>query len=77
VDDWVATIGSANMDMRSFKLNFEINAFVFDPRLCDDMARQFTLDLEAATQVTREWDRHMGLARRLVRGIARLLSPLL
>jgi cardiolipin synthase len=77
VDDWVATVGSANMDMRSFKLNFEINAFVFGQRLCDDLARQFTADLEDATQVTKEWDRRMGLARRLVRGIARLLSPLL
>jgi len=77
VDDWVATVGSANMDMRSFKLNFEINAFIFGPRLCEDLARQFTVDLQAATPVTREWDRRMGLARRLVRGIARLLSPLL
>jgi cardiolipin synthase A/B len=77
VDDWVATVGSANMDMRSFKLNFELNAFVFGPRLCQDMARQFTLDLQAAGEVTQERDKRMGLARRLVRGIARLLSPLL
>jgi cardiolipin synthase len=77
VDDWVATVGSANMDMRSFQLNFEINAFVFGQRLCDDLAKQFLADLEEATQVTKEWDRRMGLARRLVRGIARLLSPLL
>jgi cardiolipin synthase len=77
VDEWVATIGSANMDMRSFKLNYEINAFVFGPRLCQDVARQFTVDLGAASEVTKEWERRMGLFRRLVRGIARLLSPLL
>jgi cardiolipin synthase len=71
------TIGSANMDMRSFKLNFELNAFVFGPRLCQDVARQFALDLEAATEVTKNWDKRMGLAHRLVRGVARLLSPLL
>lgn len=77
VDEWVATIGSANMDMRSFKLNFELNAFVFGSRLCQEIARQFALDLEAASEVTRDWEKHMGLARRLVRGVARLLSPLL
>jgi cardiolipin synthase len=77
VDEWVATIGSANMDMRSFKLNFELNAFVFGSRLCQDVARQFALDLKAASEVTRDWERHMGLARQLVRGVARLLSPLL
>jgi cardiolipin synthase len=77
VDDWVATIGSANMDMRSFNLNYEINAFVFGQRLCQDVAAQFTVDLAAATEVTKEWDKRMGLPRRLVRGVARLLSPLL
>jgi cardiolipin synthase A/B len=77
VDDWVATVGSANMDMRSFKLNFELNAFVFGSRLCRDVARQFAVDLEAATEITQGWDRRMGLLRRLVRGTARLLSPLL
>lgn len=73
VDNWVATIGSANMDMRSFKLNFEINAFIFGPRL----AGNFAVDLQAATEATQEWEQRMGLARQLVRGIARLLSPLL
>ena len=52
VDDWVATIGSANMDMRSFKLNFELNAFIFGQRLCHDVAHQFAVDLDAATEVS-------------------------
>jgi cardiolipin synthase A/B len=77
VDDWVATVGSANMDMRSFNLNYELNAFVFGSGLCQDVARQFALDLEAAKEVTRDWERRMGLGRQLVRGVARLLSPLL
>lgn len=77
VDDWVATVGSANMDMRSFTLNYETNAFVFSKPLCDDMARQFEADLASASEVTRDWDRRMGTARQLVRGVARLLSPLL
>jgi len=77
VDDWLATVGSANMDMRSFRLNFELNAFVFGARVCQDVAEQFALDLEAADEVTKDWERRAGLARRLVRGIARLLSPLL
>jgi cardiolipin synthase A/B len=77
VDKWVATIGSANMDMRSFNLNFELNAFVFDARLCQDIANQFVVDLEVATEVTIEAERHVSLVRRLTRAIARLLSPML
>jgi cardiolipin synthase A/B len=77
VDDWVATIGSAIMDMRSFKLNFELNAFIFGRQVCQGVASHFCLDLEAATEVNKEWERRMGLGRRLLRGIARLLTPLL
>ncbi len=77
VDDWAATVGSANMDMRSFNLNFELNAFVFDARLCDDMAAHFDTDLETASEVTLERERRVGVTRRLLRGAARLLSPML
>jgi cardiolipin synthase len=77
VDEWVTTIGSANMDMRSFNLNFELNVFVFGRQLCQDIGNQFCLDLKAATEVRGEWERRTGLGRRLVRGFARLLSPLL
>lgn len=77
VDEWVATIGSANMDMRSFNLNFELNAFMFDATLCRDMAHRFGLDLGLAAEVTAESERRAGVLLRLVRAIARLLSPLL
>jgi cardiolipin synthase A/B len=77
VDDWVATIGSANMDMRSFNLNFELNAFVFDPGLCRDITNQFTLDLKLAIEVTRAAERRTPLATRLAHATARLLSPML
>lgn len=77
VDEWLATIGSANMDMRSFTLNFELNAFVFGSALCRELARQFEVDLGAALEVTSERERRRGLGRRLARALARLLSPLL
>lgn len=77
IDEWVATIGSANMDMRSFNLNFELNAFLFDATICDTLARQFGVDLNLASEITIESERRAGVLLRLVRAIARLLSPLL
>jgi cardiolipin synthase len=77
VDDWVATIGSANMDLRSFKLNFELNAFLFDSGICQTLASHFETDLERALEVTKAMERRVSLGRRLLRGIARLTSPLL
>ncbi|MCA9542542.1 MAG: cardiolipin synthase, partial [Myxococcales bacterium] len=48
VDDWVASVGSANMDLRSFHLNFELNAFVYGEAFVRDLAEQFERDLEHA-----------------------------
>lgn len=77
VDEWVVTIGSANMDMRSFNLNFELNAFIFGCELCRIVGAQFAVDLLAAREVTLEAAREVGIGRRLLHALARLLSPLL
>ena len=77
VDSWMGTIGSANMDMRSFRLNFELNAFVYERALCDQMARQFELDLAQASEYTLESAAKTPYPSRLAQQSARLMSPLL
>ncbi|MCB9728620.1 MAG: cardiolipin synthase [Deltaproteobacteria bacterium] len=77
VDEWVATVGSANMDIRSFRLNFELNAFVFGTRVSRELASQFLEDLAHALPVDAEAHRAPPYVRRLILSGARLLSPLL
>ncbi len=77
VDSWLATVGSANMDMRSFHLNFELNAFVFEEAFVDRLADQYRSDLADALEVTADEIRAWTLTRRLAYQGARLLSPLL
>lgn len=77
VDSWVATVGSANMDMRSFQLNFELNALVFGASFADQLAGQFRMDLEQATPVDNDRYLHPSPPRQLLHATARLLSPLL
>ena len=77
VDDWVGTIGSANMDMRSFHLNYELNAFVYGTEFCEQLAKQFLHDLESARETTLDEEESTKLTARLVRAGARMLSPLL
>ncbi|MGK2856859.1 MAG: cardiolipin synthase [Thermoanaerobaculia bacterium] len=77
VDSWMGTIGSANMDMRSFRLNFELNAFVYDRALCEEMARQFKLDLAQASEYTKESVTATSYPQKLAQQSARLFSPLL
>lgn len=73
VDDWVACVGSANMDLRSFHLNFELNAFVFGQEFVLQLAQQFERDLESATEM-RELPKGWKIA---LGNIGRLFSPLL
>jgi cardiolipin synthase len=77
VDDRVAAIGSANMDVRSFYLNYEVTALFYDRRLTLDLAEVFTRELARSLEVRPESRRNLPLPRRLGEGFARLLSPLL
>jgi cardiolipin synthase len=77
VDDRVAAIGSANMDVRSFYLNYEVTALFYDRRLTLELAEVFTRELARALEVRPESRRQLSLPRRLGEGLARLLSPLL
>lgn len=77
IDHWMATVGSANLDVRSFYLNYELNAFVFDRPLVETMATQFMRDLADATRRNLADEDNLPLWRRLAQQSARLLSPLL
>ncbi len=77
VDHELASIGTSNMDMRSFHLNFEVNAFLFRTKSTQKLVAEYLNDLEYAKQLelTSFGKRHIGL--RLIESTARLLSPLL
>ncbi len=77
VDDRWATVGSANMDIRSFQLNFEVNAAIYGPAFAEQLAVLFQRDLTQARQVTLEDLRKRTLPRRMAEGMARVLSPVL
>jgi cardiolipin synthase len=77
VDDAWATVGSANMDIRSFQLNFEVNAVVYGPAFATQLAQLFQRDLAHAHQVTLEELAHKTLRSRMAEGIARVMSPVL
>ncbi|MCR5071134.1 MAG: cardiolipin synthase [Bacteroidales bacterium] len=76
-DDEVFSVGSTNLDIRSFEQDFEINAFIFDRKMARRMKEQFLLDLESCTQVDPErWARRKKI-HRFWESVARLFSPLL
>ena len=77
VDDEVFCYGTANMDIRSFSLNFEVNAVVYDADKAREMTALFDRDLEYCVQITREAYAGRGLKTRCKEQMCRLLSPLL
>jgi cardiolipin synthase len=77
VDGRWGIIGSANVDMRSFRLNFEVGGVIFDPALAGEMSRRFLADLASSREITVASVKQAGLGGRLLQGIARLLAPLL
>ncbi|WP_265580718.1 cardiolipin synthase [Methanofollis aquaemaris] len=52
VDGAAASVGSANWDIRSFCLNFEANAFIYDAEVAGRLKAVFEVDLAACTEVT-------------------------
>lgn len=77
IDGTVSTVGTANFDMRSFKLNFEIIAILFDTLKSMELKQSFEEDINYCLQITPELYMQRGITIRLKESISRLLSPLL
>lgn len=77
VDEMVGTIGSANFDQRSFYYNFEINAFIYDKEVIEDLIKQFNIDLKYCRRYTLSDFEKRNNFKRFKESMARLLSPIL
>lgn len=77
VDSRVLCYGTANMDIRSFALNFEVNAIIYNKEKAKEMEAIFQEDLKVCKQVTREVYSRRKLYVRIKEQVCRLLSPLL
>jgi cardiolipin synthase len=77
VDDEIALVGSANMDMRSFRLNFEVHTLLHDAAVAATLEAAFIADRARSRLLEREvWSRRPWRSR-LAEGAARLVSPIL
>ncbi len=77
IDEEVASVGTANIDVRSFRLNFEVNAFIYNCGVSKQLAQSFTDDIEHCHRLTlMEYNKRPYLIR-FKESISRLLSPIL
>ena len=77
IDDAFSSVGTANLDYRSFSLNFEINALIYNERINRQMRELFETDLQECEEVDYERWKERGLTRKLQESFSRLWAPLL
>ena len=68
-------MGTANMDLRSLQINYEVQAFLYDRGVTERLEADFVQDLAHSREFTLEERRRRPLAERLKEALCRLLSP--
>jgi len=74
VDGVWSTVGSSNMDWRSFALNYEINAVVLGPEFASEMEALFQRDVADSVQITPEDWRNRGADDRFMEFFSRMFE---
>ncbi|MCM3174520.1 MULTISPECIES: cardiolipin synthase [unclassified Paenibacillus] len=77
VDDLLATVGTANMDMRSFFYNFELTAVLFEASAMDHLIQDFERDLHVCSTIDVKVFQQRSQWQKGAEMLSRMLSPLL
>ena len=77
VDDVFSSVGTANMDIRSFNQNFEVNALIYDEDVSLSMKKDFITDIEASHLLSIEEWKGRPFHHKVSESFARIFSPLL
>lgn len=77
IDDVFCTIGTSNMDYRSFNINFEINSFMYDSVQSEILKSHFFEDLTQSTLIEYETFLNRSKFEKFKESYARLWSPLI
>ena len=76
IDDELCTIGSANLDNRSFEDDFEVQAIIYEDGVAKELKGYFMEDLADSELITREaWEKRSRLSK-IMEPLCRLLAPI-
>ena len=77
VDGLASSVGTANWDVRSFRLNFETNAFIYDQEIAAVLKTAFENDIKKSTEITKQMYTERSTKIRIKESISRLFSAAL
>jgi len=77
VDDTISTVGSCNMDIRSFHLDYEVNAVYYNRKKTAELTKQFIFDLQFCKKLTKKDNKKLNVFFRLRNSIFKIIAPVL
>lgn len=77
IDGKILSVGSANLDIRSLKLNYELNALIYEDNLSGQLKKQFNKDLKECNEFKIQDLDKFTVIQRFRNSLARLVAPLL
>jgi cardiolipin synthase len=77
VDEEVSSVGTVNMDIRSFKLNYELSVVMYNKKVAKFLESVFEKDLLSSIEYTLIDDKNLGFFRKLRNSFLRLFTPIL
>jgi cardiolipin synthase len=76
-DDELTSIGTANLDIRSFEQNYEVNVLIYDTEITTKLKLDFLKDCEKSNQIEYQQYIKRPQIERLKEGVAKVFSPIL
>lgn len=76
VDGIGASVGTANLDIRSLEINFEVNAFIYDREVVKRLEQDFYEDLKESEIITLDVYKKRPFWRKVLEALGRLVSPI-
>jgi cardiolipin synthase len=77
VDGKISTTGTANMDFRSYELNYEVNAVIYDDEITQELEEDFNRNFEKCHLMTLEEYEKTSIVSKLFEAFVRVFSSLL
>lgn len=77
IDGKMSTVGTANMDRRSYELNYELNSIIYNTNVTRELDEKFMDDLRCSTRLYSEDFSDITKVEKVLQGIARIFSSLL
>ncbi len=77
VDDVFASVGTANMDIRSFSQDFEVNALIYDGGVAETLKKDFINDIGGSVLINHDEWLKRPRRDKFLESVARIFSPLL